>query len=111
MKLYKILRDGRSCHGGTMAWSLPTSSGPGDWHDVSGTLRVCVRGLHLTHFPETWWSPGCQVFEAEADGVVVGADNGTKVVASRVRLVRRASWVDYVSARGIRALRGPGIHP
>ncbi|MBK9272828.1 MAG: hypothetical protein IPM48_14680 [Saprospiraceae bacterium] len=54
-KLYKILVDGRSCHGGDLKWSLPTKKGnkwiPGEWHEVKGDLKICERGLHLTKKP------------------------------------------------------------
>lgn len=95
LKLYKVLVDGRSCHGGRMAWSLPTkgtdgSWTPGEWHEVDGPVVLCRSGLHLTDSPQHWWIDGATAYEVEAEGVV-GDPNRTpdrKVAARRVRLLR-----------------------
>ena len=72
-KLYKVLVNGRSCHGGSMEWSLPVrdpATGkyrPGSWHKVSGPLSMCESGIHLTTKPENWLTFGCQIFRAQPD--------------------------------------------
>lgn len=38
-KLYKILVDGKSCHGGDLVWSLPKGKKKGDWHTVDGKTK------------------------------------------------------------------------
>jgi hypothetical protein len=93
--LFKVLVNGRSCHGGDFEWSLPTADKPGDWHEVTGELSLCSNGFHLTYAPAAWWVHGqsCEVYEAEHDGELIGPDNdGTeKVCVRRVRLLRRVS--------------------
>ena len=90
-KLYKLTGAlGESIHGGSLTWSLPRGSTPGAWVEVTGEIRACERGLHLVgakHLLE-WVKSGCRIFEVEAEGVIGDADTQTKVVASRVRLVR-----------------------
>ena len=91
--LYKVLVDGRSCHGGSLEWSLPTAKReaftPGDWHAVSGDLQLCWHGLHLTTTPAAWWKPGCTIYAAEATGRLVASNEPDgKVVVARARLLR-----------------------
>jgi hypothetical protein len=101
-RLFKVLVDGRSCHGGDMQWSLPTAK-PGAWHEVDGPLKMCERGIHLTTDPARWWRPGCEVFECEAEGVEGdGSIDDRKVVVRRARLVRRLSDSDLVDLRILR---------
>jgi hypothetical protein len=102
--LYKVLVDGKSCHGGTMTWSLPSGGKPGDWHEVD-RVDMCKSGLHLTSVPEAWWKDGAKLFETEAEGVI-GNPSDTKVAAKRVRLVREVSAIQYTERRGVRVLRG-----
>src|SRR5690348_10891625 len=91
--LYKILVDGKSCHGGSMKWSLPDGDAPGEWHEVPGALAPCSRGLHLTDAPAWWWKNGAAAFLVEAEGVEGECSDATdhKVVARRVRLLRQLS--------------------
>lgn len=109
--LYKVLLDGRSWHGGSMKWSLPTQGDdgswtPGEWHGVEGEVVLCQNGLHLTDRPLRWHGDGARIYEAEAEGVV-GLDElenstGRKVAARRVRLLRevdRAGFEDADHAR------------
>lgn len=104
--LYKVLIGGRSCHGGTMAWSLPRDGQPGEWHEIDGPIELCERGLHLTPQPEAWWKEGAQVYEVEAEGVTGDVMADTKVAARRVRLIREVSGNDYAAARGVVVRRG-----
>ena len=86
-KLYKVLVNGRSCHGGDLAWSLPDGDTPGEWHRVEGDLAICRRGLHLTDAPyANWYKWGAAVYEAEAEGVVAWDDD--KCVCRAARLLR-----------------------
>ena len=92
-KLYKVLKDGRSCHGGDLAYSLPTRAAdgswvPGEWHRYEGDLRVCAAGFHLTPAPAEWWLDGAECYEAEYDdeGAITSGD---KVCVRAVRLTAR----------------------
>ena len=88
-KYYKVLVDGKSCHGGDLIWSLPTETEPGDWQEVSGTLILCERGLHVTTNPVHWWKDGCTVYEVEIDGEIGGRnDEKCKIVVPKVRLIK-----------------------
>lgn len=89
--LYKVLVDGRSCHGGSLKWSLPSqqkdgSWKPGKWHSAKGDLQICQNGIHLTKEPFRWYKTGWQVFEAEAAGVAEWRQD--KCVARKARLLR-----------------------
>lgn len=89
VKYYKVLVNGRSCHGGYMIWSLPTNDQPGEWHSVDGDIVLCERGLHVTTNPAHWWKDGCIVYEAEIDGEIGGRnDEKCKIVVPKVRLIR-----------------------
>lgn len=70
MPVYKVLVDGKACHGGDLTWSLPADNGdgsfvPGDWHRVEPPIRVCSNGLHLTTDPLEWMVTGAMVYRAE----------------------------------------------
>lgn len=87
-KYYKVLVDGKSCHGGNLVWSLPTESAPGDWHSVDGDIALCQNGLHVTTVPNHWWKDGCIVYEAEIEGEIGGRDDAKcKIVVPKVRLL------------------------
>ena len=99
MKLYKVLVDGKSCHGGEMEWSLPQKKAgrwvAGDWHAVDGDIKICERGLHLTTQPEKWLKVGCTTYLAEAKDIVEEKED--KVVARSARLlspVPNPKWWD-----------------
>jgi hypothetical protein len=88
--LYKVLVDGKSCHGGQLEWSLPKKRGrgwtPGEWHRYDGKLRICETGIHLTNKPDAWLRPGCEIYRADADGIHEW--EGDKCVARAARLLR-----------------------
>ena len=93
-KYYKVLVNGKSCHGGNLVWSLPTENAPGDWHSVDGKIILCHNGLHLTTDPNHWWIDGCTVYEAEMDGDIGGRDDAkAKIVVPKVRLLRAVSVI------------------
>jgi hypothetical protein len=99
--LYKVLVNGRSCHGGDMEWSLPKKGKPGKWHSVNGQIRLCSNGLHLTDDPARWWSPGCSIYLVEARGVVGSCDDDStrKVVCKSARLRRLATTKELDTLR------------
>ncbi len=103
--LFKILVDGRSCHGGTLEWSLPTADGPGAWHEVQGPTQLCRRGLHLATDPRKWLKPGCRIYVVDAEGIGERADADCKIVVQRARLVRELTPEEYewcrVLTRGV----------
>ena len=101
-QLYKVLVDGKSCHGGDLAWSLPEGDKPGEWHDVTGDLVVCRVGLHLTDDPARWWRPGCTVYLAEARGKALGScdtSEDRKVCVRGARLLRAATPDELAALR------------
>ena len=102
-KLYKVLVNGESCHGGNMVWDLPKQlkNGkwkPGKWHKVDGAISVCERGLHLTTDPSQWLVGGCSIYEAEARGIKDWADN--KCVCSSARLIKKVTFNTGVENSG-----------
>lgn len=88
-KFYKVLVNGKSCHGGNLVWSLPTENGPGEWQEVAGKIVLCENGLHVTSNPVHWWKDGCTVYEVEIDGEIGGRNNEKcKIVVPKVRLIK-----------------------
>ena len=88
--LFKVLKDGRSFHGGNLAWSLPTEDGdrwiPGEWHEVSGG-SICGAGvLHVTTEPAKWYAKDAVVFVAECEEKV--GEREDKQGFRKVRLLR-----------------------
>jgi hypothetical protein len=100
-QLYKVLVDGKSCHSGSLTWSLPKDGQPGEWHEHVGELAFCSAGLHVTDDPARWWKPRCAVFLVEAEGVVGSCDDveDRKAVARRVRLMREATRDELAALR------------
>src|SRR4051812_5444752 len=94
-KLYKVLVNGKSCHGGDMEWSLPNKK-PGEWHHYEGDIKICNTGFHLTKKPFKWYKVGCECYEAEAKDIVEWEDD--KCVARSVRLLKKVLhpkwWTD-----------------
>jgi hypothetical protein len=87
-KLYKVLSNGKSCHGGEFEWSLPEDGKPGEWTPIIDDAIMCERGYHLTtHYAH--WSDKNDVKVYEAEGDVVEFDGHDKVVCSRARLLKR----------------------
>lgn len=110
MPYFKILVNGRSCHGGNLVWSLPKRNPdgtwePGDWHEYAGPLEMCTQGIHLTGQPARWWLPGADCYEAEFEGAFCGengepvVDDGHKLVCRRVRLLRKLSDAELLAYR------------
>lgn len=99
-QLYKVLINGHSCHGGSMAWSLPSGK-PGEWHSIEGDLRPCNNALHFTDDPICWYKWGCEVYTAEADNPQHKADDPHVYYARRARLIAPHPhpqwWLDTVA--------------
>jgi hypothetical protein len=87
---YKFLHaDGTSVFTG-FRWPLP-GGGPGDW--VDAPPDPCRSGVHACRTSDLPLWVGRILYEVELDGDVL--EQGTKVVASRGRLVRRIeAWDD-----------------
>ena len=99
-KLYKVLLNGASCHGGSLQWPLPTKNEdgtwiPGAWTEVTGPLALCENGLYLASQPTMWYVEGSTLYAAEYDGDLVGDTVSDKVCVRRVRLVSEALWADH----------------
>jgi len=81
---YKFLRpDGTSVFTG-FSWPLP-NGGPGPW--IEASVEPCRSGIHTCrpeHLP--LWA-GQVLYEVELGGEI--ADDGTKLIAGRARLIRR----------------------
>jgi hypothetical protein len=99
--LYKVLVNGKSCHGGSdkYIWALPSMINniwtPGEWNVFDGKMVICVSGLHVTEQPSLWWKDGCMVYEVEVDGELGGKDEEkSKFVYSRVRLLRQVKMIN-----------------
>lgn len=87
LALFKVLVDGKACHGGDAKYP-PV----GVWtEDIEPT--VCWCGWHLTTDPLMWWKPNCTLWLAEGAGVVTG-DESNKAAFQRVRLLEQitADW-------------------
>lgn len=90
---FKVLQRGQSCHGGKLKWSLPKDRKPGGWHQVTGRLKLCVKGLHVTERPHEWLSQGLSVYLCEVSGRRTKqnpqSNDTTKIAVERCRLLRR----------------------
>ena len=88
----KVLRGGRSWHGGEHAWPLPTRGADGEWTPGEWTPAVtpsmCSQGWHLTREPALWWGEDTDVgaYLAEWDGAHVERED--KIAVERCRLLR-----------------------
>jgi hypothetical protein len=89
--VYKFLRaDGASVFTG-FRWPLPAGDGPGEW--VTAAIDPCRAGIHACRVGDLPYWAGRVLYEAEVAGPV--AEQQTKVVAARGRLVRRVdAWDD-----------------
>jgi len=88
---YKVVVDGKSCHGGGLVWPMPTADGPGEWVRVDGELSMCSRGIHLTDDPTRWYVVNCQIFEVEPDEIVKEDERDRKGLCRAARLVRQVT--------------------
>ena len=99
----EVLVDGKSFHGGNLAWSLPTQDAdgtwqPGAWHEVELPIAACSRGLHVTERPGAWWHDRAVAYVVECAGESSG--DAHKRAWQRVRLTRPATAAE-LAAHGI----------
>ena len=102
MTYYKALdAKGRSCHGGTLKWSLPRWNAkaqtwtPGKWMPkIDGEIVACDNGYHAAE-GETqlldWLHERIYVIESQSEWI--DAD-GKVVTAGPVRLIADTAWDD-----------------
>ncbi len=93
MTFYKALdARGRSTHGGSFQWSLPSGDGPGDWTPTINDVAICERGYHVVNLSGLlgWIAP--RIFVAEMRGARVRQVH--KWAVSAVRLVRETAWTE-----------------
>lgn len=91
-QFYKVLVAGKSAHGGSLEWSLPTNDEPGEWQEVTGSPVLCEQGLHLTTDLKEWWKPGAEAYlvEVAEDAKRTEFDSSaSKIAVSKCRLVRK----------------------
>ena len=93
MTVYKVLnKDGRSCNGGDLLWSLPVQNDdvtwtPGDWMPaIEGELIPCENGYHLAVDVQVLVWLNERIFEAEYRGERIDGDE--KIVVRECRLLR-----------------------
>jgi hypothetical protein len=85
-RLYKVLDNMASCHGGTHTWV------PGEWVRVEGELNPCKRGIHLCRDQDLIYWLGPQIWAAEyrGDDFIIHKD---KVVVREARITTKyESW-------------------
>ena len=95
MNAYKFLRaDGTGVFTG-FAWPLP-DGGPSAW--VESEPDPCRTGIHACRLRDLPYWAGRMLYEIELVGQIL--EHGTKLVASRGRLLRRVdAWNDGFRAR------------
>lgn len=105
----KVLRSGKSFHGGKLVWKLPKLKDvmdrvglklddpsawiPGDWMPKIQHVVACGSGYHLTYNPAAWWQPTkrCVAYIAEYRGrPKMPSQSGRehKMAVPEVRLIR-----------------------
>ena len=91
-KLYKIIKNNASCHGGNFDWTpyLPKNGKKGKWTPRIKDISECSKGYHITEHWNMWYKDGCKIYECEAKGILekdaVGVNE--KVVCESVRLIK-----------------------
>lgn len=105
-KLYKVLVNGKSCHGGDFTWSLPIHNQDGTWTPGEWTpevhVNLCFSGYHATWEPIQWANQdGIEVYEIEFYDAVQGSEVASKVVGKRCRLLSRIVDADVLLAMHI----------
>ncbi len=91
-KLYKVLVDGKSCHGGDFEWDLPKKKNnkwvPGKWTKriKKDDLEICDTGYHVMNDPIQWIKTGCTIYECEVKTIKEWEND--KCVCGQVRLLK-----------------------
>lgn len=91
MRFYEVLKNGRSFHGRSFNWSLPTDGVPGKWHRLVGNVVPCHHGFHITTEPALWMDVAADVFEVEVVGEPLNCDKPDKFVCGEIRLLKKLS--------------------
>ena len=90
--LYKVLVNGKSCHGGDMLWPLPNGV-PRGWVKFEGKPKICASGIHLTNKYESWLKVGCTIYEAEAENISEWENDKCVCTAARlIKEVPKPNW-------------------
>lgn len=97
VKLFKWLNDNGQAPFQHTQWSLPTSTGPGEWMEpdtthASGDLATCSYGLHVVDAKNIRRWRSARLFLVEVDGPVLQAEKNQKWVANRARLVEEVQF-------------------
>lgn len=91
---YKVLVNGRSCHGGSLQWPMPDGDQPGAWVTVNDDIQICKRGLHATSRPYSWYKAGCTVHPVECGEILDSLDD--KIVSNRMRILPAGyTWPEW----------------
>jgi hypothetical protein len=91
---YKFLRDDATSVFTSFQWPLP-DGGPGTW--VDAPVEQCRSGIHACRIADLPLWAGRRLYEIELSGEI--AEERTKVVASRGRLLRRIEAWDELRDR------------
>ena len=87
--LFKVLVDGKPCHGGDGAFEYPAAGKPTPEVDAP---RCCDSGYHLTSDPLRWWKPKAQLWLATVpDECEMNGDGSDKAAFSQVILLERVT--------------------
>ena len=91
-KLFKVLDNMKSCHGGTHTWKA------GEWVRVEGELIPCQRGIHLCREQDLieWLGPEIWAAEYRGDEFII-AEN--KVVVREARITTKYENWNETTAR------------
>ena len=84
LPLFKILVDGKSCHGGEYKYPEPEV-----YTEEIKDVEICYQGYHLTSDPLLWWKPKATLWLAEGQGK--SEVSYSKTVFSRVRLLEQVT--------------------
>ena len=82
--LFKVLVDGKSCHGGEAEYPPP-----GEWTEER-TASCCNSGWHLTSDPLRWWKPKAELWLADGRFPLNG-DGTEKAAFTSVRLIEHVT--------------------
>ena len=91
-KLFKVLDNKKSCHGGNHVWI------PREWVRVEGELIPCERGIHLCREQDLLAWLGPEIWAAEYRGEEF-IDHGTKVVVREARITTKYENWNETTAR------------
>ena len=97
--LFKILVDGKPCHGGDGQYP-PV----GEWTKPAGHhVQCCEWGYHLTSDPLRWWKPNATLWLAEPK-LPISGDGFDKAAFDAVRLVQEITrdWPYLVMFQRVR---------